>query len=292
MPVGAQGHCGLVVETSFGAGGTVNAWQTITSESLNLTENNIYSDRIANTAEQVGGVQGNESVAGDIVFPVTKKMLTTWLRCGIGQETSPFYYERPLDSFMVQVDHETSALQASGCMIESLAFSSAQGDILSCTASIQAKGISKCTAGTPTYTSGDDPFVHQDATFYLNDISDSSVTAWNININNNLVNDLYGTNRNRIDIPAAKMTVTGSFTKLFDDVQERDAFLNCQIRSFKVHFARGSNYLTVWCPRVRYDTHTENIGGQSEYILETFNFTAYTDDPSTTKALRVSGDFS
>jgi len=294
MAVGAQCVIGIIKEASFGAGGTVSVWQTATSESLNATENIVLSDRIQNTAEQVGAVVSTQAVAGDIVFPVTPEMSDLWLDCGIGSgdPSGTYYSERPLRSLMIGIDHSTSALQASGCMIESLAFSSSQGGELSCTAAIQAKGMSKCSALNATYTSGDNPYVHSEAIFYLNDIVDNSVTTWNLSIGNNLVGDLYGTSRNRLDIPAGKMGVTGSFTKLFDDTVERDAFLNVLERSFKVKYERGSRSLVFWCPKVHYTTHTENIGGQSEFILETFGFVSYSEDATNQKSLRASGDFS
>lgn len=292
MPIGGQGSLGLVKETSFGAGGSLSKYQTITSESLNLTEANVYADRIQATAEQVGANIGNESVAGDVVFPVTPKMPSEWFQCALGQSTSPFYWQRPMNSLMIAVDHSTSAIQASGCMVDSLVLASTQGGELGATATIQGKGLSKTSALSPTYTSGDNPYLHSDASFQLNGVVDTSITTWSVTIANNLVADLFGTGRQRLDIPGGKLIVTGTYTKLFDDVLERDAFLNVKTRSFWVKFARAGNYLTVYCPTIKYNTHTENITAQSDYILETFNWTAYTEDPANVQSVRISGDFS
>jgi len=294
-PVGGQGHCGISKEASFAAGGTIEKWFPITSESLNPTFANVYTDQVRNSAEQVGGQAGNESVAGDIVFPVTPKMPAEIFICGLGSGDSltEFHVERPLDSLMIEIDHETAAVQASGAMIESLVFSSTQGGELSCTASIQAEGMNNRTAGTPVYSGDNNPYLHSDAAFRLNNTADTSITTWSLTIANTLITDLYGTTKRRIDIPAGKLVVTGTFTKLFDDTTERAAFLAQSERSFQVKFSRGTNYLTFLCPEIRYETHTENIGGQSEYILETYGFTSYVDTPATrSNSLRVSGDFS
>ena len=51
----------------------------------------------------------------------------------------------------------------------------------------------------------------------------------------------------------------------------------------------GENFNPV--PKPPY-SHTENIAGQSDYILETFNFTGYIEDPDSEYSVRVSGDFS
>ena len=291
MPVGAQGHLGIRKESSFASGGAVDNWQTMNSESLNLTFANVYSDRIASTPMQVDGQSGLRAVAGDIVFPVTPSMPSQWLECGIGQSSSPYYPTRTLSSMLVQIDHETAAVQASGCMVGSLALASSQGGELTMTATLEGAGFSSVTAGSPSY-SADAPYLHQNAVFKLNGTTDTSVTDWNISIDNNLVTDLYGTDIQRVDIAAGKAVVSGSFTKLFDDTTERNQFLNAGVRSFWVKFTRGSNYLTVYCPKVLYDSHTENISGQSDYILETFNFTGYIDDPDSEYSVRVSGDFS
>lgn len=288
--IGALGHLGIRKEASFASGGSIDNWQPFSSESLELTFNNVYTDKVRNTAEQVNGQRGTESVAGNITFPVTPKNPTQWWQCALGGTAFPNSVARPLSSLIIQVDRETAAVQASGCMINSLSLSSSQGGELNCAVDLEAAGMSSVAAGSPTFTANDAPYLHQEATFALNGSNDTSVTAWNINIGNNLGTDLFGTGIRRIDIPAGKLTVTGSFTKLFDDTTERNAFLNAQSRSFKVTFARGANNLVVFCPTIRYNSHPENISSQSDFILETFQFTAYTDDPSTTNSIRISGD--
>jgi hypothetical protein len=195
---------------------------------------------------------------------------------------------------MIEIDHETAAVQASGAMIESLVFSSTQGGELSCTMSIQAEGMNNraVQTATPVFSGDNNPYLHSDLSAKLNNTADTSITTWSLTLANTLVTDLYGTTKRRIDIPAGKLVVTGTFTKLFDDTTERAAFLAQSERSFWAKFSRGTNYLTFWCPEIRYDSHSENIGGQSEYILETFNFTSYVDTPATNvNSLRISGDF-
>ena len=291
-PVGGEGSLGIVKENSFGAGGSVTKFEPILSESINIAEGNIYSDRIRDSAEQTGSNQGFHTVGGDVVIPVSPKIKGEWFNCALGQSTSPYYVERPLPSLMLQIDHITSGLQASGCMIESMNISSSQGAELQMTVGIQGKGGASYTPATASFTSGDTPYVHSEGVVLLNNIEDNSVTTWNVSIANNLVADLYGTSRQRIDLPAGKLVVTGSYTKLFDDVVERTAFLANMPRSFKARFQRGTNNLTIWLPLIKYDGHVEAIGGQSEYILENFNFTAYSADPASQYSIRISGDFS
>lgn len=290
--IGALGHLGIRKESSFASGGAVDAWQPFNSESIELTFNNVYSDKIQNTPEQVGGQQGTESVAGNITFSVSPQNPSQWWTCGLGQASSPFFPERDLSSLLLQIDRETAAVQVSGCMVNSLSFSSAQGGELTCSVDLEASGMSSVVAGSPVFTANDSPYLHEEATFSLNGTNDTSVTAFSVAINNNLVADLFGTGRRRIAIPAGKCVVTGTFTKLFDDVVERNAFLNAQERSFKATFARQGASFIINCPKIRYNTHPENISGQSDYILETFSFTGYVNDPSTENSIRISGDTS
>ena len=289
-PIGAQGHLGIVTEASFASGGTIADWQPINSADLTLSFANVYTDKIADTAEQLGGRKGNRVVTGGVEFGISPENPLEWFQCGIGQDTSPYYSTRPLKSLAIEIDKETDAILASGCMIGAMGISSSQGGELTCAVDIEAADLNDTTAGSPSYTSGDTPYLHYEANFELNGVADTSITAFGISINNNLNADIFGTSEIRTEIPAGKQVVTGSFTKLFDDVTERDAFLKAQVRTFKVQFVRDSKSFTIWCPRIRYDSRPAPLAGQSEYILETFNFTAFVDDPATENQIRISGD--
>lgn len=291
-PIGGLGHLGLRRESSFASGGGVDNWQPFTSESVDLTYNNSYTDRVRNTAEQVNGQQGNEVVTGNVVFPVSPQNPSQWWSCALGQLATPFSVQRDLSSMLLQIDRETAAVQVSGCMIGSMTLSSAQGGELTCSVDIEAAGMGSVTAGTASFTASDAPYLHSEATFALNGTNDNSVTAFSVTLNNNLQTDLFGTDRKRIAIPAGKLSVTGSFSKLFDDTTERNAFLNAQVRSFKATYVRQGASLVIFCPKIRYNSHPENISGQSTYIIETFNWTAYVDDPATENSIRISGDTS
>lgn len=289
-PVGFMGHLGIRRESSFASGGSVDNWQPFTSETITLNYNHNFTDSIQNTAEQIGTAGGTKAVNGNISFDVSPQNPMEWWTCGLGQASTPFYVQRNLPSLLLQIDRETAAVQVSGCMIGSMTLSSAQGDVLKASVDIEAAGMGSVAAGSPSFASNDAPYRHEEASFVINDTNDTSITAWSVTINNNLVTDLYGNQVQRLDIPAGKLAVTGSFTKLFDDTTERNAFLNNQVRSFKATFARQGASLIVLCPKIKYSTHPENISGQSAYILEIFNWTGYVDNPATENSIRISGD--
>lgn len=290
-PIGGNCHLGIRKELSFASGGAITDWVPIYSESVELNHENLYTDSVQNTSEQVGARIANRNVSGTITFPVTDVSALLWWESALGQSSTPYYITRPLCSLAIEIDRETDAILASGCMVGSMTVSSSQGAELVAAVDIEGADLDDTSAGDFVLTSGD-PYLHSDCTFSLAGTDDTSITAWSLNVNNNLVTDLYGTQQIRSTIPATKLIVTGSYTKLFDDTTERDKFLDKQPSSIRARYRRGTKGLTFLCNKIRYDTRPANITGPSDYILETFNFTAYVDNPSTEYSLRISGDIS
>lgn len=291
MSIAALGHLGIRKEEAFASGGAVDSWQPFDSESIQLTRENVYGDRIQNTPETVGGILGRRSVTGSITFGVSPQGPTEWWQCGLGQSSSPYSNERPLKSMLLQIDRETGAVQASGCMIGTMTLGSTQGAgpdaEFKCTANIEGKDLAAASAGGPTFTSGDAPYIHSEASFLLNGVPDTDIQAWNISIDNGLATDLYGAGYTRETIAATKLACTGSFTKMFESTTERDAFILGSVRSFQVTYNRGTRSYDVNCAKIKYDSRPTPLGGQSEYIMETFNFTAYVDDPATENSVVI-----
>ena len=284
-PIAALGHVGIRKEESFASGGAVDSWQPFDTEDIQLTVVNIYGDRIQATAESVGGTPSHRTVAGPITFGISPQNPSQWWYCGLGQSSSPYSIERPLKSLLIQIDRETGAVQASGCTIGSMAFSSSEGEELKCTVNIEAKDMGNVAAGNPTFTSGDAPYIHSEATFLLNGVTDTNVKSFSVNVDNGAGTDLFGSNQTRIDIPATKLVITGSYTKLFANTTERNAFLARQVRTFQVTFTRGAYSYDINVNKIRYDTKPTPLAGQSEYIVETFNWTAYVDDADVEKSV-------
>lgn len=287
MSVGFQGHIGIRKEASFASGGAVDNWQPINTGSLDAAPRFLYSDRIRSTAEQVSAPEVGRVVSGSLVFPVTPQGPLQWWSVGLGQAASPYSVARPLSSLLIQLDQETAAVQASGCMIGSMTLSSQEGGELMCSVDIEAKDLASVAAGSPLYTSGDFPYVHAEAVVKLNGVTDTKVRSWSLTVNNSLITDLFGTGVARTDIPAGKLVVTGSFTKLFDTVTERDAFLARGVRSFEATYTRGLRSFDVLCNRIKYNSRPASLTGQSDYIVETFEWTAYVEDPTAEQSVKV-----
>ena len=290
MPVGAQGHVGVRREASFASGGTIDNWQSVDSVDIQRQVNIAYGTRIQNTAEQVGAIFTNRGVSGSLTFGVTPQNPQQWWAAAIGQTASPYTVQRPIASLMMQVSKNQAAFQVSGCMVTEMTLGSQSGQELKCTVNLEGVDMASVTAGTPSYTSGDVPYVHEEADIRLNGTTNNDVTSWNMRIQNNNVTDLYGTARTRQDIPATKLLVAGSYTKLFLDNLERNRFLADLPSSFRAIYTRGSRSWDINVNKITYDNRQSPIGSQTEYILETFNWTGYVDDPSTENSVSLTVD--
>lgn len=293
VPIAAQGAVGIRRESSFASGGAIANYQPIISEDLVLNQINVHTDRIQSAEGQIGSTPHHRTVTGSVVFGVSPSNPQQWWQCGIGSSNnvSPYNGVRPLPSMLISSDRKTATVQTSGDTVSTLTLASSQDGELTCTVAIEGQDMVNRTTfasdALAAYTSGDAPYVHSEAVFTLNGTVNADVMSWSLEINNNPATDLFGSDKIRRDIPAKKRSVTGSFTKLFQDTVERNAFLSNQNRSFQVVFSRGAKSFDVNCGKIHYDSHTEPLAGQNDYILESFPFTVFYDSPTTEKDIIV-----
>lgn len=292
MPVSisAQGAIGIRKEASFASGGLIDSWQVVEQYGLTNNVSHVYQDRIRTTPEQIGGRASHSMVSGPIVFPVSPQGPTQWWECGIGG-TGPYTPQRPLSSMAIEAQLGSIGCEmSSGDMIGRLEFSSRQGDILRCNLNIEAKDMD---ARTPTtipsgaFPSGDDPYLHSEATFTMDGVANPAVTAFSVALENNLITDLLAVGRARRDIPATKAVVSGSISILFENTTYRDRFMNQLPSSIVALYSRGAKSFKIELNRLAYDSDDKPMQSQSDYIVETLNFTAYVDDPTAQNSMKV-----
>lgn len=288
--ISSQGHIGIRLEESFASGGAITDYQSIISEDISMAKNYFYADRIMGTSEQVGAPVMNVGAAGSITFPVTPQNSEIWWKCGIGGTTSPFKPARPLKSMVVEMDRDTGDILTSGDMISSLAFSSSSGAMLQCVASMECKGFQSHNAGSPSYISGDNPYMHSELSLEIDNSEVATVTDFSFTIENNLITDLYATAKERRDIPATKCNVTGSMTLIFEDTTQRNKFLAESDVKIQATYSRGSRSIVFLFPKVKYNTDAQPLSGQNEYIAETIEFTSYIEYPATDYSISLATD--
>lgn len=283
----ARGAVGIRKEASFGSGGAIDSWQVIESARVQKTNVNVFQDRIRNTPEQVGGRFSHTLVSGTVTFPVSPSNPTQWWECGIGG-SGPYTPQRPLSSMAIEIQEgEIAPVMTSGDMVSRLEFSSRQGDILRCSATLEAKDMGGRTASSVTFASGDDPYLHSEAAFTLDGVANSQVTEFNVSVDNNLITDLVANNRSRRDILATKTVVNGSISILFEDTTMRNRFFNQLPSSITALYTRGAKSIKLEMVNLVYDNSDRPMESQTSYIVETLNFTAYVENPSSQNSLKV-----
>lgn len=288
--VSARSVLGLRREASFGSGGGIDSWQVFDSENLIKTQVYAFNDRVRNTPEQIGGRIVHELVSGSISFPVSPQGPTQWFDAGIGG-TGPWTPQLPLPSLLIEVQKGTIGAEASsGDMIERIEFASKTGGALTCSVQIESKGlggrVATAVPGT-AFPSGDDPYIHEEATFTLDSVVASNVLAFSVSKVNNLQKDIFANNRQRRDIPAGKAIVTGALSLIFEDTTMRNRFMNAKPSAIKAQYVRGGKSYTFDIVNLVYDTNDRPIQGQSSYIVENLTYTAYVDDPSAQNSLKL-----
>lgn len=292
MPVSlaARGALGIRLESSFASGGGLDNWQVIESSSIQKTNQYIYQDRIRNTPEQVGGQFSHIIVSGQVVFPVTPTGPTQWWRCGIGG-TGPYTPQIPLESMAVEIQEgQIGTVYTSGDMITRLEFASRKGDILRATANIEAADMSSRAASSATFLSGDDAFLHSECTFTLDGVANNDVESFQVIKENNNITDLYGSTPRRREIPATKAVVTGSISILFSDTGMRNRFFNQLPSRITANYVRGTRSFLIELNNINYDSSGRPLEGQTNFILETLTFTAFTNDPTAQNSIKVTVD--
>lgn len=290
----ARGALGIRKEASFASGGAIDSWQVIESASLNKSNVFVYQDRVRNTPEQVGGRFAHSLVSGTITFPVSPQNPTQWWECGIGSATSPYTPSLPLSSMAMELQEgDVAAVYSSGDMISSLELSSRQGDILRCTVGIEGKELSARTATSipsTAFPSGDDPYLHTECTFSLDGVTNSQVVAFSVRKENNLLTDLLANNTTRRDILATKAVVTGSISILFENTIHRNRFFNRLPSLISANYVRGARSKLIELNNVNYDASERPLEGQTSYITETLNFTAFVNDPGSENSMKLTVD--
>ena len=286
----ARGALGIRKEASFASGGVIDSWQVMERGNLDKTNRHVMQDRIRNTPEQVGGRFADTAVSGQFIFPVSPANPTQWWVCGIGG-TGPYTPQLPLSSMAFELQEgDIAAVYSSGDMIGSLELSSKKGDILRCTVSIEGKDLSGRTATSipsAAFPSGDDPFLHSECTFTMDGVTNNQIEGFSVKKENNLITDLYANNITRRDIPASKAVVGGSIQILFENTTFRNRFFNRLPSSIVALYQRGTRSLQIELNKIVYLGSTRPLDGQTNWILETLNFSAYVDDPANENSLKV-----
>lgn len=278
VSIAARGAVGIRKEASFASGGGIDNFQVVESCTIEKTNVHITQDRIRNTPEQVNAPFSHVLVSGQLVFPVSPQTPTTWWECGIGG-SGPYTPSIPLNSMAIEIQEgQIGTVYSSGDMISRLEIGSKKGDVLRCTVGIEACDMDPRAATTPVFASGDVPFLHSECTFTLDGVANNDVESFSVVKENNNITDLFGSTPRRREIPATKAVVSGTLEMLFSDTTMRNRFMNKLPSRITALYQRGSRSFRIDLVSLVYTSDARPLEGQTNFILETLNFTAYIDD--------------
>lgn len=287
VSIAARGAVGIRKESSFASGGGIDNWQVIDSSSVEKNNVHMFHDKIRNSPEQIFAPYSHTLVSGQIAFQVSPLTSNTWFECGIGG-TGPYTPQIPLTSMAIEIQEgQIGTVYSSGDMISRLELSSRKGDTLRCVVSIEGANIAPRASTTPSFPSGDVPYLHSECTFTLDGVVNQDVESFSVVKDNNNILDLFGSSTQRREIPATKAVVTGTMTMLFSDTTMRNRFMNHLPSRITANYARGADSLLVELNSIVYTSDTRPLENQTSFILETLNFTAYTDDAAVQNSIKV-----
>ena len=286
----ARGALGIRKEASFASGGGLDNWQVIESGSLDKQNFHAFQDRIRNSPEQIGGRFMHTAMTGSFTFPVSPAGPLQWWECGIGG-TGPYTPSLPLSSMAMELQEgEVGATYSSGDMIARIELSSRKGDVLRCTVELEGKDLSGRSATSipaTAFPSGDDPYLHAEATFTLDGVDNNQIEGFSVVKENNLVTDLFANGRSRRDIPATKAMVSGSVQILFENTTHRNRFFNALPSSIVALYTRGGRSYKIELNKLVFTGSNRPLEGQTSFILETLPFQAYVDNPGSENSMKV-----
>lgn len=278
VSIAARGALGIRKEASFASGGGIDNWQVIESSTLEKRNVHITQDRIRNTPEQVNAPFSYTLVTGQLVFPVSPQTPNTWWECAIGG-SGPYTPQIPLPSLALEIQEgQIGTVYSSGDMITRMELSSKKGDVLKCSVQIEGADLAPRASSTPTFASGDVPYLHSECTFTLDGVVNQDVESFTVTKENNNITDLYGSSVRRREIPATKAVVTGSIELLFSDTTMRNRFMNHTPSRITALYQRAGDSFQIDLVNIVYTSDIRPMSGQTSFILETLQFSAYIDD--------------
>jgi hypothetical protein len=293
---GSKGRIVLDFETTYGsdpvsADGLV---MPLNSETLRGGQAPKRSGRITGTRNPNKPYYGNLDVAGSIVVPVDSAAFPYWLKLmfgapattGSGTYTHVFSVEDTMGSGLIEKrfsdgDSLVRYAKYNGIKTSSLSLSIGGDDELLATIGLLGKSESLGSSaydGDPTVLD-EAPWEQSDAALTEGGSTLSVATQVDLNVDFGLAGDNFvidGT-KQRYNIPADQMSVTGSVTTLFESDALLTKALNNTETSLVATLTNGSDVLTITINELHLERNMPGIEGP-QGILITLPFFAYVDD--------------
>lgn len=301
MPYGSQSSVLLGIEPSFATLATLKYKLPFTNESLNQKIEALKSEANLGLRAPKSLAPGKEGAAGGIEVELYPELsgLLFYLALGKATQIDPdavadsgdeytkitaIGVGEELPSATIQVDHAGQKFDYLGMKLNQLQLNAAVGAIPKVSLDWLGKeeADASATAGT-LIEPGNEPFYFKEITVYTDQFTTTTDKYSNIQlqINNKLDGDDYrldGTGK-RATVKAQGLEISGSVELMFDAdtvAGEYAKFKAFTDAALALKFAKGSQILKIFLPRIRFSEATHDISGAGKILLKA-NITALLD---------------
>jgi hypothetical protein len=298
--IGATGELGLALETTRGTYVAATKWVPIRSESITATQEMNYRRVIRGIADPLTPQVGNLTYEGDIEFEAYPDVLPYFFRAMRTSEAKtgsgdPYQYiytpthgALSSSSLSIYVERNGVRFGYSGVSITGMAFTITDG-ILICTASVSALAEATQSDESSSF-SNETPFYT--GTFSVEIPDSSAVTdmdnfSWSVAEGSSINHRLDGST-NPASITMGERTVSCSMDRDFDSRTDLDAFEAATATSLTLicSHTTTTRYLKLEMPVASMESYDVSLGGQSDIITASINYTG-SYDSSVTGAYRA-----
>lgn len=280
LAMGSNSKLGVGLETMYGEPAAIGHWIDAENESIKLTAPSVMYKGFRGKGRLLSNArQGNKSTGGTIsVGLFSRGLLWAW-EAALGKRTSSlvnggtaaykhlFNLDNELKSFTAEVDRDIEVFQYPGLKISSLQLSGSQNNYWKLQLTTIGNGVEDYPAASADSWPQDNfTYMFHDMELRIGNVVIPS-KEFSLNLNNKFVEDRYGTEKTRFELPFASREITGSLKMDFEEIglEEYRKFVNAQasqlVLTLTGDLIEGTTkeMIKITLPQIRYTGDTPVI---------------------------------
>jgi hypothetical protein len=310
--IGYKSHIGYAEEATFGTAVQPTGFVEYNSEGFKKEREEKLVDAINGTQHYKKRVTLNESITGNVSFPLMPGSILRFLKNGIGDAITVtslaagvFQYKfiagiNSLTSFTIRATRDTSDTTTSfnytGSCINSIKFGCGVNDILKCDVDFICQNeVAANTISTAAYRVTN-PYTFVQGSVKIGNASASAtspvVDSWGCTVSNNLVETRAIGSALVARLTPGMQDVTYDVSAIFDNNTLYNRFLNGTQSYVYAKFDSGVTIASTFTESITFESFncyfngsTANVGGPSELLKGSYPIRSIFADGSTTTLL-------
>ena len=290
MPPGisAGGFAGLAHETTPGVYAAPTKYFPFNSESLAWAQDVTFRRPIRQTADQIGAIQGNASVAGDLSMEALEDVVPYFLYCArttpVKTGTTNYVYTFkptaaaiPPRTMSITVVRNGQVFGYVGLVVSSFTFTIDNGELMF-NVSLIGRDEASQAAPTPSFVNTV-PFALGQFTPKVAGatITDADTFSFTVDDGGAAQNRIMPT-RGAAFVSYGERTVTASMDRDFQDRTDYDSFKALTVQAVHLDAIKGTNnQITIDVPVGIRSEYTVALGGQGDLLRATNSWTGVID---------------